>query len=983
MTHPGDHRRDSRVRALFDDVIELKPEERLQRLRRLCGEDEKLYDEVRSLIEWDARHDGILDRPFPAEIASSLRSSQAPDAHQPPTAIGPYEIESVLGIGGMGVVYSARQRAPVDRRVALKVIRRAVDTDEARRRFALEQQALALMSHPAIATVFDAGVTDDGCPYFAMEYISGLSITQYCDHAVLGLEERVEVLLKVCGAVHHAHQKGVIHRDIKASNVIVADSDEGPTPKIIDFGVARASNPTLNPTDRRISWFGSLLGTPETMSPEQLELGPHHVDTRADIYSLGVMLYELIVGETPYTFSDTEEIDDIRRTICEQPSPTPSAVLAAKSQPEIEAIAAARNTTARELLNSTQPELDCIVAKTLEKDRDDRYSTVAELAEDLGRWLRGEVVSAHPPRWSYRLRKLTSRHRTLSVAVMIALAGLGIGLALATKSYLEANSARRRADTLLSDYRSLVDGALLEELRQEGDRLWPAWPERIADMKGWVERANALVERRDQHLARLRALDGDSPSTGWTADVVAGPKRMAELERVIASFDEYIAAAEEPGRTVTGNTLWFLGRKRQQVREELARYQHRVARNQGDTTGISQAEDPWLRRQLASLVQQIDVFNDEYLVPGTANSLIDRIARAKSTRAQSLGPRTVAWREAAARIADKLKNPHYDGLYLVPQHGIVPLGPNPLSGLWEFWVSETGTMPQIRSDGGYDMTSDTGMILVLVPGGAFFMGAQNRDRSARNYDPFAWQHEAPVHEVTLEPFFISKYEMTRGQWIRLSGTDPRLVKPPIESDTETRRLQNRLPVNQVYWEPSRQVLRRAGLLLPSEAQWEFAARGGSQRPRHFGSDVSKLGRFANLRDRSKLMQDRAQHERQIISKYEVEFDDRFPALAPVGSFASNPFGLYDVFGNVCEWCADWFQVYYCPVEPGTGLRVPADEGPKLRVVRGGSFDSLAGVARSTSRIHVVPATADIGIGLRPVRPIITTEGDLAVFRWDQ
>lgn len=979
MSVSGFGDRDDPVWALFSEVVDLPPDQALGRLERLCPGDPTLVGEVRSLLEWDGRGGGPLDRPLSAHLPPSDLAEAWSMPDTPPAAIGPYQIVSTLGAGGMGVVYLARQLAPVDRMVALKVIRRAVDTDEARRRFALEQQALAIMSHPGIATVFGAGITEDGCPYFAMEYVPGRSLSGHCDEHRLTIAERVEILLKVCGAVHHAHQKGVIHRDLKSSNVLVADTEDGPLPKVIDFGVALASDPMLLPDGRPVTRGADLVGTLEAMSPEQLELGPHEVDTRADIYSLGVLLFELVSGRPPHLFTGEEGLAAIRKVLIDCPPPRLSMVLTGLEPTEFEHVAACRRTTPRGLRGACRPDLESILAKTLATDRELRYSSAAELADDLARWLRGEPIRAHPPRWSYRLTKAVRRHRALTVAALVALASLTLGFGLATRSYLQVKAARMRAAGLLADYRSLADSALLDELRSEADQLWPAWPERIPEMRAWLRRAEALADRRGQHLARLLALGGRETLGDPLHDADIYRRRLADVERVLATFDDFAAGRVGSPSSASGDTDGFLALKRRQVVEERDRLRRRLDIDAADRSPA--IGDPWLGGQLAALVQDLDAFAAMSLAPGTPDSMVDRIAAARRIGSEAIATDGSAWDDVAGRIADPAESPVYGGLWLPPQHGLVPLGPDPDSGLWEFMVAGTGEPPAARAEGGYDMTADSALVVVLVPGGSFAMGAQRRDPRRPNYDPRAWQHEAPVHTVRLDPFFVSKYEMTRGQWVRLTGREPALMTPAERLSADELQRHDRLPVDQVYWEESRRVLRHVGLLLPTEAQWEYAARAGTTGPWPFGTDVGALNRYANLRDRSKLIYDRALQGHQVTARYETGLTDGYPELAPVGSFAPNPFGLYDVFGNAAEWCADWFQVFYCPVEPGTGCRVPADDGPKLRVLRGRHYDSLPEAARASSRIHVNPSTAGLGIGLRPVRPIIRTADDLAAYRW--
>ena len=320
--------------------------------------------------------------------------------------VGPYKLLSVLGEGGFGTVYLADQEKPIRRRVALKIIKAGMDTRQVLARFEAERQALAMMDHPNIAKVFDAGSTDSGRSYFAMELVHGEPITDYCDRHKLTLEERLQLFIPVCQAVQHAHQKGIIHRDIKPKNVLVAVVDDRPAPKIIDFGVAKAMAQPL--TQQTIyTEQGQLIGTPEYMSPEQAEMSNLDIDTRSDIYSLGVLLYELLTGALPFDRKTLRMAgyDEIRRIIREVEPPKPSTKISTLGE-DSQNLAANRRIDLQTLRRQLRQELDWIVMRTLEKDRTRRYATAQALAEDVQHYLQHEPVQAGPPGGWYRVRKL-------------------------------------------------------------------------------------------------------------------------------------------------------------------------------------------------------------------------------------------------------------------------------------------------------------------------------------------------------------------------------------------------------------------------------------------------------------------------------------------------------------------------------------------------------------------------------------------------
>ncbi|MBU0617636.1 MAG: serine/threonine-protein kinase, partial [Planctomycetes bacterium] len=397
------------------------------------------------------------------------------------TKIGRYKILQEIGEGGFGIVYMAEQEEPVRRKVALKIIKLGMDTKQVIARFEAERQALALMDHPNIARVLDAGATETGRPYFVMDLVKGITITEYCDKCKLTTRERLELFVLVCQAVQHAHQKGVIHRDLKPNNVLVTLHDTQPMPKVIDFGIAKATSQRL--TDKTLfTEFRQFLGTPEYMSPDQADISGLDVDTRTDIYSLGVLLYELLTGTTPFDAKTLRKASyaEIQRTIREVEPPTPSARLYTLSATQDGvAIARLRQTEPVTLSRLVRGDLDWIVMKALEKDRTRRYATAKDLADDVERHLRYEPVMAGPPSAAYRFRKFTRRHRLGVLAGSTVLAALLVGLSLATAGLIQANRARaaleverdaaRLARANADEQRELAE-ASADQARSEADK---------------------------------------------------------------------------------------------------------------------------------------------------------------------------------------------------------------------------------------------------------------------------------------------------------------------------------------------------------------------------------------------------------------------------------------------------------------------------------------------------------------------------------
>jgi serine/threonine protein kinase/tetratricopeptide (TPR) repeat protein len=438
---------DKLVKEIFADALEkANAAERAAYLAQACGNDVQLRQHVEALLQAHAKAGGFLEQPAAAPPGKTVVLS-TPLTEKAGDHIGHYKLLQQIGEGGCGVVYMAEQEQPIRRRVALKVIKLGMDTKAVIARFEAERQALALMDHPNIAKVLDAGATNTGRPYFVMELVRGIKITDYCDQNNLSTEQRLDLFVQICHAIQHAHQKGIIHRDIKPSNILVTVHDGKPLPKIIDFGIAKATSGQVLTDKTLFTAFEQFIGTPAYMSPEQAEMSTLDIDTRSDIYALGVLLYELLTGRTPF---DQEELvaaglSEMRRIIREQEPMRPSTRISTLEAADQTTVAKRRHAEPPQLIHVVRGDLDWIVMKCLEKDRTRRYETANGLADDVLRHLNDEPVTARPPGRVYRLQKLVRRNKLAFAVGGTVTAALVIGLALSTWFFFQERAARQQA----------------------------------------------------------------------------------------------------------------------------------------------------------------------------------------------------------------------------------------------------------------------------------------------------------------------------------------------------------------------------------------------------------------------------------------------------------------------------------------------------------------------------------------------------------
>ncbi len=1035
----------SRAEDISEEALGLSEEERPGFIERACAGDLELLAQVEALV-----------------TEATWEVGPAPDLGEP-KRIGRYEILERLGEGGMGIVYAALEREPIQRRVAVKVIKHGLDTKEVLARFEAERQALAVMNHESIAKVFDAGKTADGRPYFVMEYVNGESLTKFCDRFQLDTRDRLRLFVSICKGVEHAHQRALIHRDLKPSNILVELVGDEPVPKIIDFGVAKSTRQSL--TERTLyTQIGSVVGTPAYMSPEQAEISMLDVDTRSDVYSLGVVLYELLTGFLPFDPEAlrTKAFAEIQRIIREEDPPKPSTRLST-SLDESSQSANLRQSDAAALVRLLRGDLDQIVMKCLEKVPARRYGTAAELSLDLASFLEGRPVQATPPTFAYRALKFARRNRTALFSGVVIVASL---VGVLTWALIERGEARAFADRAASARRrALADAATEAQAQEEAEAerraalaqakleqearakaketaaaeakaraeanrlrnlaaeraekilrladihrlreavrdaasLWPAYPDKIDALDRWLsDQAEPLAARLPEHESKLESLrrkalpysDADARRdreehplqielTKLKNEIALNRVRLKEYQQLavkpavgtpspaasqptdLPQPDSQPAEPKATKRPKARSYSEYLTKKFMRLAERVAEIEEKIRERR--TWRFNDTEEQWQHDILTELVAGLTQFVATDAHRGTLANVRTRLAFARQVESRSIvsPKRQQEWDAVRTRIA---ASTHYQGsqnhpLYdLKPQLGLVPLGPDPKSGLEEFLhlQSHYGELPKRNSEALIPPGENLGLIFVLLPGGTFHMGAQKSDPSRPNYDELAKRFEHPVHEVTLRPFLISKYEMTQAQWLRFTGQNPSMYDPEYVFEHQQNRAWN--PVEMVNWREASRVARQLGLDLPTESQWEYAARAGTSTPWWCGQEANsiKAKSAGNLADRR--MRDLG------INSISESWEDYWLYHAPVGSFRPNPFGLHDTIGNLWEWCRGSKKDYSNRILDLEGQREGLPDTDV--VVRGGSFWGINQYARSAWRqTHSINAQYE-DIGLRPIR----------------
>jgi formylglycine-generating enzyme required for sulfatase activity/serine/threonine protein kinase len=934
-----------------------------------------------------------------AEPAREVSASESPPSNAAsdildhlqshPGAETQYKLRGEVARGGMGAILKVWDEN-LRRDLAMKVVLKPGGGDEPAsvddvdpkqiKRFLEEAQVTGQLDHPGVVPVHALGLDEKRTLYFTMRLVRGRDLQKIFDFVQSGEEgwnptRALGVMLKVCEAMAYAHSKGILHRDLKPANIMVGRFGEV---YVMDWGLARVMGeddvhdlridvpaPQVKETsdlDVRSKFAaldsslktmdGDIVGTPSYMPKEQARGRVSEMGPAADVYAVGAMLYHLLAGQVPY--------------VAEFEKPTPLTVLRRVLEGPPPPLAE---------LNADVPgELEAICEKAMEREAADRYESMEALAYDLRAFLEGRVVQAYETGAVAEFRKWIARNRALAAASAVALLALVIGLAVSSVLYVRADrnaelaedrrqeaeeneqqavAARRQADeSALEALQSaelakerqaeaeaekvkvlrLSDVKRLEALQEEAASLWPAIPEQAEGYRVWLARADSLAERLALHREALGELRSRAfPLTSSQRASIAG---FAELETARAESAPDL--------------------------DRIRALEERVAKAR--PWAFPSTEEQWQHDVLSELVERLEGFVDSER--GLLADVGVRLTFAETIEERTItGPAaSAAWNEAIGSIADRDECPVYDGFELLPQLGLLPIGRDHVSGLWEFAHVQTGDVPVRDELGKLEVTGDTSIVFVLLPGGEFPMGGQAADEAAANYDPGARKGEGPVHFVELAPFFCSKYEMTQGQWVRFTGENPSAYKPGrtfLDYEHDYRH-----PAELVSWEESARVLGNLGLELPTEARWEYAARAGTTSVWWSGDDRDSLIGVANLADQS---------AEQGGAKFDAirewpELEDGFAVHAPVGSFAPNAFGLHDVHGNVLEWCQDW-RVDYPAAAPREGDGLRDVKRALYRIYRGGGFIYSASAARSAYRDSNAPDYRGSSIGLRPARSL--------------
>lgn len=821
-----------------------------------------------------------------------------------------YRMRGKIAQGGQGVVLKAWDE-DLRRTVAIKVMLSGAgaanlqDSTDPRQkarlsRFLEEAQVTAQLNHPGIIPVHELGVDEDGRVFFTMQHVRGDHFGVIIEKARAGVDgwsitRALSILLRTCEAITFAHSKEVIHRDLKPANLMVGKYGEA---YVMDWGLARLMG--RDDPVRPLMPPATTAATVSFIQTDRLKvaaMSPNSPMLTVDGMALGTPSYmslEQAQGqlEKMGPHTDVYSMGAILYQLLT--GEVPYVAPGSRLSPEIIVARVCQGppTPVNELDPKVAPELQAICDKAMARSIQDRYRSMDALAADIRAFLENRVVQAYQTGAVAELTKWSRRNKVAATII----AGL---VGVAVLGGLGFGWWKQRAAVEIAAERDLKAAALSEKASALGEIL------RLSDAKRAEDLLNESVQAWPFH------------------------------EDMIAQWDSWLRRSED-----------LLGRRadHQKALDALTNT------SGGEVAGM---EPEWRAEVLRRLLVALDLLDKE-------GGAIDRITRRRELTLlidQKAANREQVWKDAIESISDPEKSPLYAGLVIKPQHWLVPLGQNPRTGLWEFWHVASGDAPHLDVDG--QVVPDTGMgvVLILIPGGEFWMGGQSDRPDEPAFDPeyAAANQVAPAHRVTLDPYFIAKYEMTRAQWRRVAMMS-QVDSFPVGTEEE-----ELWSMAQINWTTVRQGLAPVGLTLPTEAQWERAAKGGGDGPWSFGDDPALLSRHGNYADLSR----KGTHSVRP-GDFDPTANDGFAAQAPVGSFLANPYGLHDVHGNVAEWCLDPREDYGTAPMSGSGLR----SGPSSqRVFRGGSFATRELTTRSWFRNSVDAGSSGVNVGFRPARPV--------------
>lgn len=947
---------------------------------------------------------------------SALFTDQSGTMHSPPP-VNPRAITrpdqaayvpiEEIGRGGMGVVYRAEQSV-LRRDIAVKTSR--LDHDPVySTKFISEALITAQLQHPNIVPVYDLTTTDDRRLALAMKLIGGLSWRDLLhprtpEHRVRAaeadLEFHLDILIAVANAVAFAHSRHILHLDIKPANVLIGEFGEV---LLVDWGMAMdfRDEPDPDAAAPHISRLSTPSGTPYYMAPELARGEGWRLGPWTDVYLLGAVLYEVVTGERPRKGNALVDV----------------------------IYAAARGELPDFAEHDVPDQLRAVCLRAMRSDPRERYDSVSELLAALRdyRANRESILIAGQAEETLatcrRRARIASRSsRAASVVIPPDLSG-GMTAEMAVTASVEVARPDGGDGDDLIDRNQLYSGfaEAVAGFRQ-ALVLWPENPAAIegeerarlayartairhgdyglaeaqlkqldveqksaANLLSTIHKAQRAKQREGRIARRLRlalgiaavalitgltmayflidaqrrrAEDSEALALKRLADI----QRLADVKRLIDVRREADALWPATPARVPQLRAWLadareLADRLPEHRAHLDALRAQGDRKGGDSVGFERLEEQWEHDTLVELVRGLEQLDGEQHA-----EMARRLAFADSIEERSITRRRAEWDEAIREIA---RSPAYGGLSLTPQLGLVPLGPDPRSGLWEFAHLQTGVVPERKGDGAIIPHDEMAIVFVLIPGGRFRMGAERpspgREVGQGNVDPMARASEGPVHEVALSAFFLSKYEMTQAQWRRFTGSNPAAYQPGKLIGGNTHSALH--PIEQVRWSEAMDVMERLGLTLPTEAQWEYAARAGTSTVFHTGDDPRSLQGALNIADRYCK-----EHDGPDSWHYEEWLIDGYVVHAPVGTYRPNRFGLHDTAGNVWEWCLDRYGALTLPVAPGTGARLAPDDAP--RVFRGGGFRASVVHARVADRYSLYATEyRAYDLGLRPARAL--------------